>query len=219
MGKKLLLLEASSVNDLCRLVYGSGGVNMLYSTSYKGKDVILAFGPAIGDVQLAFYKEAQAIGNYLAYVPPVEEVERVEFVERADEQSKALPIANADFSELISKAEAKAKSVEFGSLLHLAKASVMHAANDEKIPYLLVFPGKESVFGAFDIIGDLQDDEHIFYFAKGHDEGMPLLRYDYKEDKVEFVSKASEQNYLYIRLIRLLEPLPFGKGKEKKSEK
>ncbi len=215
---KMLFVKAQSIADLCRLVCTFDQASVLFF--YKGKNALVALGERIGKIQLAYLAEAKKQGTIINYsLPASQRGESVEFANRVEYPSQNMDNCNInvldiDFGSIpetdkISQKEVK--SLKFGTLLDLAKALIRKSAKDEALPYLYSFElNGKNVFGSFDAIDELADDAPLFYYTEAQDDkSKTFLRYDYKEDKIEFTNSVDEHAYLYIKIIRLAEPFGF----------
>ncbi|MEM3482758.1 MAG: hypothetical protein QW091_00950 [Candidatus Micrarchaeaceae archaeon] len=218
-GIKILFVRAASLGNLCRFVCSFQNNDVLFSTNVKGKPAIAALGEQINKVQLVYYVNTDKHGKFINYEMLQQDAgERAELSNTAEfiPQSAnrcSINVIHADFAKLEAKAQKKTKvtSIRLDSLLDLAKAAIRHSTNDEVLPHVYSFgSGSEWVFGAFDLLDELSDDNPIFYYTTArYDAGKAFIVYNYKDDSITFSNYNDEHAYFYIKIVRLAEPIPY----------
>ncbi|MGC8676021.1 MAG: hypothetical protein ACP5T3_00695 [Candidatus Micrarchaeia archaeon] len=217
---KLVFIKAMSLKDICRLACNLQNPGILFASNSNGVVRFAVLGERLDGVQLAYYANVEKPGKFVNYVAPShDEQERAtisdtaEFLPQPGDKC-SINVLTADFSGMEQKTapkNLKIESVKFASLLDLAKAAIRHSASNDQAPYLYSFETNSgTVLGAFDLLDELSDDRHVFYYAIAERaSALPLIAYNYKNDSVDFVASADEHSYFYIKQVALAEPIPF----------
>ncbi len=214
---RLLLLKAKSINDICRRACSVDKSNLLFLYKRNGSNLLVALGEKLDSTVLAYYFPVEQAKKYLVYSldksgEAVEMVDRIEDVAAiASDTRCSLAVVSADFSKLEAKARTiSVPTVGLESLLDMAKLFVKKTVQEEVLPIAYVVKdGNKNVFGAFNLLGELENDVPTFYYTFADDDGKSaFLRYDYKEDAVSLTNDVESHAFFYVKLVRLGDKLP-----------
>ncbi|MEM3781404.1 MAG: hypothetical protein QXT43_00375 [Candidatus Micrarchaeaceae archaeon] len=216
---KILFVRALSLGDLCRLVSAFQTTDTLFYTKANGKASVAALGERIGKTQLAYYVNTATKGKFVNY-EQLRDGERAELSDTAEfipqtGSKYSINVISADLDALNAKRRRKESvtSIRLDSLLDLAKAAIRHSASNELVPHVYSFAaGTKHIFGAFDLIDELSDDRPAFYFTTSSQPAdKAFIAYNYKDDSVTLSDRSDEHEYLYIKIVRLAEAMPYVK--------
>ena len=209
-------IRVSSQLDLARYLCDfTPGAMPLFALKEGNKYRLFAEGEKINDTHIIYYTESDRVGRYCVYTPPSASAkESLEITDRRSEPDYR--VYRLDMVEFLTKPYME-KRLHKDEIAFLRVSdprpiitSLMHKGiSNETIDKVYAFRHNgETFIGTFDLMAD-KAEPTWFVFAKFDMDGAHgFFRYSTQADKVEPTDAPFDNQYFYVRIVNLAEPLP-----------
>ncbi|MEM3236911.1 MAG: hypothetical protein QW046_01485 [Candidatus Micrarchaeaceae archaeon] len=213
-GISLYFVEAKSITDIARHAYEFSAPRKIFVTASKPSKLFV-FGERVGNTVIAPYIEMEATGSIIKYALNYGDKDAAEFTAMDNVQTNEryinvikMDISGIRLSEIKPKCVTKIRVENVQSIIKMI--ALNSTGEDSQLGKVYAFDNKgRTVFGAFDIVEELEDEKRIFYYAESDKMEKNFAAYDYATDRVKFVEGMDVGSQLYVKIINLAEPLSF----------